>query len=283
MEKMLDLLDVHEGMHVLEVGAGTGYNAALIAEKATPGHVTTIDVDPAIAEHARTVLARTSLPVAVVTGDGTHGHPEHAPYDRIIVTAGVYEIPHAWVEQTRPGGRIVLPLAGSFQNGTLVSLTVRDDGTAQGQFHDDAAFMYLRNQRRGKALWRISDQEGARFTVTREYPHEAFVDFDAGFALSARLPGWVTGVRNEENGAILLMSHAASGSWATVAPSVTGEHTVAYEGPRRLWDELEAAYRWWTDAGKPDHTRFGLTVAPNGLEFWLDAPDQVISPVQQPA
>jgi hypothetical protein len=51
---------------------------------------------------------------------------------------------------------------------------------------------------------------------------------------------------------------------------------VRHVGPRRLWDELEAAYRWWTDAGRPEHTRFGVTVSRDGQTFWLDSPDQIV-------
>jgi protein-L-isoaspartate O-methyltransferase len=283
MDKMLALLDLKEGLSVLEVGAGTGYNAALIGERVAPGHVVTIEVDPAVAEHARDRLARTELPVTVVTGDGALGYPEGSPYDRTAVTADVFDVPYAWVQQTRPGGIIVLPLAGSFQYGTLARLTVADDGTASGRFHGEAAFMYLREQRRDKPLWRIWDQEDAEFTRTTSYPHEPFVNSDAGFGVSARLPGWVTGARSEDDGAILLLSHEGSGSWATVRPEPDGQYEVAYEGPRHLWEDLEAAYRWWLDAGRPDHTRFGLTVGPTGQSFWLDSPDNLLPPIGEPA
>ncbi len=277
MNKMLDLLDIQKGMNILEIGAGTGYNAALLAKRTRTGHVTTIEVDPGIAEHARQALRRTGYPVTVVTGDGILGFPERAPYDRVIATAGVYKVPYAWVEQTRPGGRIVLPLAGSFQSGTLACLTVYDDGTARGRFHGDAAFMYLRNQRRDEALWG-NNEDDAQITTTRLHPHEPFTEFEAGFAFGARLPGCVTGRREEDDGtAILRLSHFASGSWASFIPG-TDEHEVCQYGPRRLWDELEAAYQWWTDAGRPDHTRFGLTVTPEDQIFWLDTPARVVSP-----
>ncbi|MBX6390511.1 MAG: methyltransferase domain-containing protein [Frankia sp.] len=279
MDKMLGLLDLQKGLSVLEIGTGTGYNAALIGEKVAPGRVITIEIAPTVAEHARARLARTDLPVTVITGDGTLGYPEGSPYDRTVVTADVFDVPYSWVQQTRPGGLIVLPLAGSFQYGTLARLAVADDGTASGRFHGEAAFMYLRDQRPDKTLSRIGNQDGAQFTWTSDYPHEPFVDFNAGFAVSTRLFGWVTSTREEDDGAILRMSHRASGSWATVSPSDTGSHAVAYEGPRRLWEELEAAYRWWIDAGRPDHTRFGLTVTPTGQTFWLDSPDNLLPPI----
>jgi protein-L-isoaspartate O-methyltransferase len=279
MNRMLDLLDVKGGMDVLEIGAGTGYNAALLAERTAPGHVTTVEVDPAIAEHARQALRRTGYPVTVVTGDGTLGYPEDAPYDRVIATASAVKVPYAWVEQTRPGGRILLPLVGGFSEcQAFLCLTVHGDGTAQGRFRGEAGFMRLRNQRKDKVLWRVWNKDGAQVATTRRHPGEPFTEFEAGFALGLRLPGWVTGSRKQDDGTmILLMSHFSSGSWATVTPNPTGEHQVHYVGPRRLWEELEAAHQWWTDAGRPDHSRFGATVTPEGQTFWLDTPDQVVS------
>jgi protein-L-isoaspartate O-methyltransferase len=278
MRRMLDLLDVEPGMNILEIGTGTGYNAALLAEKAGTGHVTTIEVDPVIADHGRRVLGSTGYPVTVITGDGSLGYAEHAPYDRVMATASALRVPYAWVEQTRPGGRIVLPLVGGFMDSqAFLSLTVDQHGAAHGRFRGAAGFMRLRNQRDDEALWRIWDTRDAQVTTAHLYPDEPFLEFEAGFVLGATLPGWVTGKRTEKDGAtILLMSHLASGSWATVTWG-SGEYEVRHGGPRRLWEELETAYRWWVDAGRPDHTRFGLSVTPESQTFWLDTPDQIIS------
>ncbi|WP_241255863.1 rRNA adenine N-6-methyltransferase family protein [Candidatus Protofrankia californiensis] len=277
MSRMLDLLDVREGMDVLEIGAGTGYNAAVLAERAAPGRVTTVEVDPVIAEHARQALRRTGHPVTVVTGDGVLGYPDGAPYDRMMATASALQIPYAWVEQTRPGGRIVLPLvSGFFECQAFLCLTVDGDGTAQGRFHDVAGFMRLRNQRDDAALWG-DNEDDARITTTRLYPRAPFTEFEAGFALGLMLPGWVAGQREACDGTeILRVSHFASGSWASFS-SGTDEHEVRQYGPRRLWDELEAAYDRWLRAGRPDHTRFGATITPEGQSFWLDVPEQVVS------
>jgi protein-L-isoaspartate(D-aspartate) O-methyltransferase len=108
----LDQLDVQPGHRILEIGAGTGYNAALLATLTGPsGHITTIDIDPEVTTHARRALVETGHPeVRVITRDGSLGADEHAPYDRIIVTVGAFDIPPHWRDQLAPGGRLIVPL-----------------------------------------------------------------------------------------------------------------------------------------------------------------------------
>ncbi len=111
MARMLELLELREGHRVLEVGAGTGYNAALLAHLVgRSGRVTTIDVDGELAQKARRALREAGARAKVVVGDGRKGAPEGAPFDRIIVTACADVIHRAWLEQLAPGGRIELPL-----------------------------------------------------------------------------------------------------------------------------------------------------------------------------
>jgi protein-L-isoaspartate(D-aspartate) O-methyltransferase len=109
---MLDQLDVHPGHRVLEIGSGTGYNAALLAELTGPtGHVVTIDIDSECASRTRAALARTGYPdVEVRTGDGALGTGDGVVFDRIIVTAGAWDVPPAWFDQLALRGRLVVPL-----------------------------------------------------------------------------------------------------------------------------------------------------------------------------
>lgn len=109
---MLEQLIVRSGNRILEIGAATGINAALLAELTGPaGHVVTIELDEDLADGARASLARAGYPhVQVICGDGAVGHPDPAPYDRIIVTAGAWDISAAWWDQLAIGGRIVVPL-----------------------------------------------------------------------------------------------------------------------------------------------------------------------------
>jgi protein-L-isoaspartate(D-aspartate) O-methyltransferase len=112
MAIMLDQLDLAPGQRVLEIGAGTGYNAALIAHIVGPsGQVVTVDIDADTAEAARAHLADAGYPdVTVVCADGAGGYPACAPYDRVIATVGVSDLARAWLEQVTPDARIVVPL-----------------------------------------------------------------------------------------------------------------------------------------------------------------------------
>jgi protein-L-isoaspartate(D-aspartate) O-methyltransferase len=126
---MLGQLDVRDGHRVFEAGAGTGWNAALLATLAGPGgHVTTIDIDPEVSAQAAASLERAGFPgVYVATGDAGLGVPDNALYDRAIVTIGSLDIPPAWFGQLRPGGRLVVPLRWRGQTQS-VALVLGEDG-----------------------------------------------------------------------------------------------------------------------------------------------------------
>jgi protein-L-isoaspartate(D-aspartate) O-methyltransferase len=113
MATMLDQLGLAAGHRVLEIGTGTGYNAALIAHVVGDQEsVVTIEVVPELISRAQASLAAAGYGgVTVVCGDGAAGVPDHAPYDRIIVTAGVWDLAPQWLAQLAPGGRIVLPIS----------------------------------------------------------------------------------------------------------------------------------------------------------------------------
>jgi protein-L-isoaspartate(D-aspartate) O-methyltransferase len=111
MAEMLELLAPRLGDRVLEIGAGTGYNAALLTHLVGPkGHVTSVDVDAALVRAARRSLRAAGYRASVAVADGRDGHPDAARYNRMIVTACADEIPRAWFEQLADGGLLELPL-----------------------------------------------------------------------------------------------------------------------------------------------------------------------------
>jgi len=107
--RMSELLAVPPGARVLDVGTGSGYQAAVLAELGAEVH--TIERVPALAEQARASLAAAGYErVRVHVGDGSVGLPEHAPFARIVVAAAAPDLPRALYEQLEPGGRLVVPI-----------------------------------------------------------------------------------------------------------------------------------------------------------------------------
>lgn len=144
MATMLEALRVREGMSVLEVGTGSGWNAGLLCHRVGADRVTTIDVDPQITDAARAHLADAGYRPTVVTGDGARGCAARAPFDRVIATCSLRTVPWPWVAQTAVGGRVLAPLATG-----LIALDVRADGIAEGRFLSTPAyFVPLRGEGR---------------------------------------------------------------------------------------------------------------------------------------
>jgi protein-L-isoaspartate(D-aspartate) O-methyltransferase len=123
---MTDALGLARTHRVLEIGTGSGYQAAVLAEIA--GEVYTVEIVPELARRATGVLRALGYTNAHVReGDGYAGWPEHAPFDRIIVTAAPDDIPRPLIEQLAPGGRLVIPVGpeGRTQWMTIVDKTAR--------------------------------------------------------------------------------------------------------------------------------------------------------------
>ncbi|MCX5201177.1 methyltransferase domain-containing protein [Streptomyces sp. NBC_00237] len=135
MARMLDELEVRDGHRVLEIGAGTGYNAALLSHRLGEDRVTTLDLDAEIVESARAHLAKAGYAPVVEAGDGAGGCPARAPFDRIMATCTVPSVPAEWLRQCVPGARILAPLSTG-----LIALRVRDEGYAEGRFLPTPAY-----------------------------------------------------------------------------------------------------------------------------------------------
>ncbi|MEV5596918.1 methyltransferase domain-containing protein [Streptomyces sp. NPDC052496] len=277
--RMLRDLDVRAGDRVLEVGTATGWNAALLAHRAGGGRVVSVEVDEGVAERARGVLEAFGSRVRVVHGDGFRGWAEGAPYDRVVGTCGLRRFPWAWVEQCRPGGIIVAPWGTHFGNGDgVVRLVVAADGrSASGRFTGPVEFMKLRAQR----LPGVVHREYVRGSVAEGWESSTEVteaEFLGGgrfgvqrFAVGLRVRDCLQVEAEKRDGARPVWFYGLRDrSWACVQFRDGEAARVWQYGARRLWDEVEAAYRWWAGNGRPGYDRFGMTVTPDGERVWLD-------------
>jgi protein-L-isoaspartate(D-aspartate) O-methyltransferase len=130
---MNEALELSIGQKVLEVGAGSGWHAATVAEVVAPsdkpketwGHVYTVEIIEGLAEFAKTNLIKTGYGdrVTIIHGDGSYGYPKEAPYDRILVTAAAPNIPKPLVDQLKDGGVMVIPVGGLFMFQTLIRVS----------------------------------------------------------------------------------------------------------------------------------------------------------------
>jgi methyltransferase of ATP-grasp peptide maturase system len=266
MAVMLSILAVESGQRVLEIGTGTGYNAALLSHRLGADQVTTVDIDVDIAEAARRRLAGIDYAPTCLAADGAEGHAAGAPYDRVLATCSVARIPLAWLEQTVPGGLVVTTLHRPLGAG-LVRIEVGAGPTGQGRvLAEDGRFMPLRAHRLSRT-GRTDDTTGDVRTTTLSAeelvsPRSRF-EFYAGLLLPE-----VTATTVEQ-GAVRL-DHP-DGSWAWHSGR-RGGYEVRQGGPRRLWDVVETAHEQWQALGRPPRDRFGITVGPDGQALWLDDP-----------
>ncbi len=273
MAAMIEAAGVEPGQHVLEVGTGTGYNAAILCELVGPaGEVTTVEVDAGVAGQAADRLRAAGYAPRTVVADGAAGYAEGAPYDAVIATCAVVEVPRAWIEQTRPGGVVVTPWepVANLPGGTMARLVVSEEGSARGRFAGDASFMPLRDQRA-----RYDAPHDLRGTAERTWNHggdaREVVMGGAGPQLALMMPGVRIGMRavRGEAETCVWLSALDSPSWARLY----ADGRVEQGGPRPLGEEVVAAHEYWTAQGCPELTEYGLTVTASGEHTaWLGTP-----------
>ncbi|MGC5344126.1 methyltransferase domain-containing protein [Streptomyces sp. DT171] len=277
--RLLEGARLTDGMRVLEIGTGTGYNTALLSARLGADAVTSVEIDAALAARARTNLAQLSLAPTLLCGDGAEGHASDAPYDRVLATCSVRSVPVAWLDQTRTGGGIVTPWDSSWCCYGTLHLVKREDGGAVGRFAAYGSYMLISGQRTDVELHRDVLRDGQRpekGTTGLSPWAVAGTDLDAQFHLGLTVPGawysWDTGT--EEAHTRLWLADDSAGSWASV--DYDGEQTATFRtaqhGPRRLWDEVVTAHRQWVLAGRPTVDRYGMTVTADTHRAWLDDP-----------
>ncbi|MGW5117220.1 methyltransferase domain-containing protein [Streptomyces noursei] len=283
--RMLDMLDVRDGDRVWEIGTGTGWNAGLLAHRLGSERVTTVEVDPALAERARENLRAAGLAPRVVTADGAALDVDH-DLDRFLATCSVRNVPSGWLTRMKPGGVMLLPWETPWLCYGLLRLVAASDGSASGNFHPHSAFMLLRGQRTDLRIFRdvvredhVPDERSSSvppWSVTGD-------DWAAQFAIGLQLPdvwwAWHEDPEVEGVSARLWLATLDATSWAAVDyDGETDERFTVWEhGRRRLWSEVEAAHCWWRSHACPRPEHFGLTVTADGRHTpWLHAPDRAV-------
>jgi protein-L-isoaspartate O-methyltransferase len=268
---MLAELNALSGNRVYEIGTGTGYNAALLGHQVrSTGTVTTVEVDPDLADTARMNLEAAGVAnVGVECADGTVDVASPAPLDRIIATASVRlgQLPYAWVRSARPDAVIVAPMRVDLASGPLVRFIVNEDGTATGHASSSlrVGFMELRSHRLAASWAALQwDDPAADVSFTDLAPWVPLLDENHRWPIAVALPScrYEVWEKTEERPGVAWLCDALSGSWASIVRD-GDRHIVRQSGPRRLWDAAEAAYRWWQRRGEPPLEAWLWTITPD--------------------
>lgn len=263
MALMLEALDLKDGMKVLEIGTGTGYNAALLCHRLGSEHITSVDIDRELIDISRERLSSLGYSPRLEVGDGIKGYEPNAPYDRIISTVAVPSIPASWVAQARHGGRILANLYRELGAGALASVTV-DNGAAVGRFLPEyGGFMPIRaiQPHAAISLMHAADSQCQERETQIAGPilDDPSFAFYAAFFVPAQRLGCARHDGSEE---FWLLS--ADGSWVKQVTRPDGGFVVCQHGPRLLWDKVEQAHHEWKSLGSPPRQDFGLTVTADG-------------------
>lgn len=264
MAHMLEALGLPDGGRVLEIGVGTGYNAALLCHHLGDHSVTSVDIDPQLVDAARGRLAEAGYAPTLLAGDGMLGHPGGAPYDGLLATCGVGRIPDAWRSQVRPGGVIVANVGLG-----IARLTIGGDGSAQGGFlATTGAFMRARPHASASRP-HIAERAGelaAEVGETRDLELPANPDDEDVQFLGALLQPDVETLTmfDTDSGPVRYLVDRATSSWARLAGT-----RLDWGGPRDLWAEREPLIRHWVACGWPAPEQYGLRVAADGSHALL--------------
>ena len=273
MATMLEALDVADGNHVLEIGVGTGYNAALLAHRLGSDRVVSVDVDPDLVSAAQNRLGKAGCIPKLIAGDGMAGCAEHAPYDRLLATCGVGRIPNAWREQVRSGGVIVANVGYG-----IARLTVDRDHRAEGQFLPElAAFMGARPDTDSTSA---TAQQLTRMLITSTGSmREIHLPTRLGAEMAQFLPSLsqpsvkTITLKNDSGQEMSCLWEPSTSSWARITLLDVRTAQLEHGGPRDLWAEREPLLTHWVSAGHPSVDRYGLTVDKDGAHtLWLDEP-----------
>ncbi|MGH3700542.1 MAG: methyltransferase domain-containing protein [Pseudonocardiaceae bacterium] len=278
MAQMLEDLDVHTGHTVLEIGTGTGYNAALLCERLGDTQVHSVDLRADHVDAAALRLAQAGHHPTLAAADGADGLPNHGCYDRIIATCSVQYIPPAWIDQLHPGGMLLADLEGTIYAGNLAALSRQNNSTLQGRFCAQyGSFMPMQHQlgiHPGRSH-RTNPDPGTERTTT--LPPDVVHQRQRPFAFYAQLHLPHSTQLQPAAAGTRTRLVAPDGSWCEVTDrsDTSGHHHVIEGGPQRLWQLIEQAHERYIALGYPGWECFGITATPSEQRIWLDTPGNV--------
>jgi len=263
--KMLEFLDLGEGMKILEVGAGTGYNAALLAEiVGDQRRVVTVDVLEDVVDQTRRLLAHAGYPqIQVLLRDGFDGAAEQAPFDRIVATVGCSDLSPHWVRQLADHGTMLVPLEHA--NGHPLALLSKDGEGLRGRLVLRTGFIPVRGPLHIEDLWEPGVVLADQAEVVREP--------DPGPRLEARQPDQEPD--DEDDFLFYLGLHDRRACHAREGPALSGGPdgwaALAPDGMRWWKDvslarELDRRYREWDARGRPAMGDYQISFAPIGSD-----------------
>lgn len=285
MVRMLEALDIQDGQRVLEIGTGTGYNAALLAHRLGDNNVFSMDIDSELIDSARRRLADIGRHPHLTISHGAQGWPEHAPYDRIIATCAVRRLPWAWYDQLTPGGQLLVDFKP--HGGNLVLLK-RKAGRLEGRFTAwYGAFMVMRqsidHDEQPDPQWQPAlPLDRHRLTTTPTEPPSVARFVRSVTSTSKLRQRYVFDEQTRQPTTVRLTAADGSCCEVELTPGADGTRTVREGGPTPLWAEVERAYQQWHGWGEPGWERIGITATPQTCTVWLDEPHNVIGKVTGP-
>ena len=276
MAIMCAQLAVKPGMRILEIGTGSGYNAAILSRLVgTAGSVASVEFDPDLVARAGANLSEAGATnVTVFSGDGGAGHPPGAPYDRIIATAACWQVPPPWLEQLTADGLLVLPFR---LNTAQVCLALQRDGALlTAREPSSCMFMHLRGDY--GPSYELELKDGSRLEVDcplhqlRDIP-----DLLSAYRSPGTLPRPIRH-RWKEPFYFLALQGAPFALWYAASASTLGQllllpgSAVRFPSPEResaqLWgsdaafDFVAAALQRWHQASAPGLAQTTFTARP---------------------